>query len=165
MGRHKINKVNPLALEPIDEDAKETSKNQKLIRNLLLGMKLPEASLQAGFSASYSTSGVYQKFKSARFQNEIKEFCLAHNIMELPRVMSIYHRALNLVESDLDNGKVENLSKLKHIPKKMLQMGGLLADENKGTVAFVNVDSIRAIISQKMGVPFIKNPGEDEEKD
>jgi hypothetical protein len=162
MGRRKINNVNPLALKPVDEDKQDESREALFIRNLFLDMDVKTAGREAGYSEAYTSSTLYQKFKSPRFQNKIRDFAASLNYSFLPKVLNIHRLGLEAIEKDLKNGGVEKASKLKHISRDSLRMAGLLNDENKPGVSYVNIRSIRAIIQAKMGLPIVPMSDEDE---
>jgi hypothetical protein len=163
MGRHKINNVNPLAVEPVDKDKKEESREALFIRNLFLDMDVKAAGRAAGYSEAYISSTMYQKFRSPRFQNKIRDFAASLNYSFLPKVLNIHRLGLEAIEKDLREGGVEKASKLKHISRDSLRMAGLLNDEGKPGVSFVNVENLQAIIQQKLGLPVCKTINEEEE--
>ena len=177
MGRHKkpqkvimegenktsiVNNNRDLPVIPGELTRKEASREELLIRNLFLDMDLKPAARAAGYSESYISSTLYQKFKSPRFQNKIRDFAASLNYSFLPKVLNIHRLGLEAIEKDLKNGGVEKASKLKHISRDSLRMAGLLNDENKPGVSYVNIRSIRAIIQAKMGLPIVPMSDEDE---
>lgn len=163
MGRRKVNNSNPLIPISNDEPQKDLTRHQKLIRYLAEGLPVPEAGVLAGFSEGYSNAGLYQKVKSPRILNELKEYCLANNLLQAPTVLKVYRKALKVVEREVDAGQLKNLGKVRGISRDSLKMAGLLVEETKPTVSFVNIRSIQAIIQGKLGLPITPTPNGEEE--
>lgn len=164
MGRRKINNVNPLTVETEDEHKKELTRWEKFLHYLGQGYKIKEAGRLAGYSKTYVETGLYEKLRNPKFQSEARQFFLNHNILEVPKVLSIYRRTLNILDKEVDAGSLENVSKIKHIPKQILQMSGLLVEENKpATVSLVNIESLQAIIQGKLELSASKTTNEDDD--
>jgi len=163
MGRHKINNNVLLPAKPEKEHEKEATREELFIRNLFLDMGVKDAARQAGYSESYLSSSLYKRFRSPRFQNKIKDFAISLNYSFLPKVLNIHRLGLEAIEKDLREGGVEKASKLKHISRDSLRMAGLLNEDNKPAVSFVNIHSLQAIIQEKLGLPVTATPNEEDE--
>lgn len=143
-----------LTIVPGELTEKELSREVNFINKLFLGLGVTQAALSAGYTESYAKTGVFQKFQSPKFQNKIREMAKGRTVAGLPRVMDIYAKSLKKIKEDINNGDLESLSKLKHIPRDYLKMTGLLADDTPhGVVQNVNIESIQAMIIGKMHLP------------
>jgi hypothetical protein len=145
-----VNNNRDLPVIPGELTKKEASREELLIRNLFLDMDLKPAARAAGYSESYISSTLYQKFKSPKFQARIRDYASALNYSFLPKVLNIHKLGLQAIEDDLKSGGVEKASKLKHFTRQTLQMGGLLNDEVKPGVSYVNIQNLQAIITDKI---------------
>lgn len=163
MGRRKTNNSNPLVPVSSDEPKTELTRHQKLVRLLAEGLSVPEAGVMAGFTEAYSNSGLYATVRTPRMQSKIREFCLQNNLLQVPKVLRLYDRALKQVGKEVENGSLENLSKVKHITKQTLQMGGLLhEDAPVQNISFVDVKALQLIIQRNLGMPTDEEETEEQ---
>lgn len=131
---------------------KKDTREEQLVRNLFLGLDPKQAALKAGYSESFSDSSVYTKFKSKRFQDLIRDYAIANNVTEIPKVCNLYRIAVNQMHKEAQSGDLSNLAKLRHIPRQILEIGRVLAPEaHTGNVTLVNIESLQAIITGKVG--------------
>jgi hypothetical protein len=104
-------------------------------RNLFLYPTIKEAALAAGYSESSAESTVYTKMKSSKFQDKVREYAKEHDLLNIPRILSIEDKVLSHLEDNpLDIGKFKDTIKQKKT------IAGLLKQEDQGTkTILVNV--------------------------
>jgi len=117
---------------------------------------IKEAAIQAGYSHNYANAPIYQKFKSDRFQAKLIKAYKDNCYSDLPIVHKINRLSLRQMVKDLEQGDIDSVAKLKHIPRQILEITSLLKPEGTGAVNFVNIENLQAIVNGK----FIK-PTED----
>lgn len=82
------------------------TQDDQLVRNLFLLPTVQEAAKEAGFTGSMLKSGVYNKIKTKRFQDKIKEYAITHNVMTLPKIMQIEDKVIDhLLKKPLESNK------------------------------------------------------------
>lgn len=158
---HKKN-VLPLPSDPIVPEVvnEDEERENAFIRYLFLGLGVTDAASKAGYSKSYAESAVYQKFKSPRFQDKIRDYAVSTNAQTIPKVCDLYRIAVNQLYKEAQNGELENLSKLRHIPRQILEIGRILTPEQGQVANYVNIEQIQAVITNN-----IKAAAGEENKD
>lgn len=91
------------------------------IRNLFICKSTQDAALEAGYSPTYSSGPIYQKIKSAKFQEKLRKYAIAHELLNIPKIMALENAALKHLD-----GKPEELPKFAAILKQKKQVAGLL---------------------------------------
>lgn len=135
---------NPIAIETKD------SREDQFIVNLFVYKSIKEAALASGYSKTYSEAQIHQKFKSKRFQDKIVQAYKDNCYADLSLIHKINHKALEAINSDLENGSGELLAKLKHVPRQYLEIVKLLSPEAGTQINMVHIDSLQAIVSSKL---------------
>jgi hypothetical protein len=112
------NNIKDIIPEPEIEDlpTAETQDDQ-FVRNLYIFPTVKEAAEAAGYTGSMLKSGVYNKIKTKRFQDKMKEFAITHNVMTLPKIMQIEDKVIeHLLKKPLESNKhVRMLAEKKRI--------------------------------------------------
>ncbi len=126
-------------------------KQELLIRNLCLGMNVTQAASQAGYSDSTAQSSVYQMIKQPKFQARLKEYVLAHNIIDIPKVISLENKAIDaltlMFESDPDKA-IDKLAKLSPTFKRKLQDAGVSQSDQQPAQQTINVKNLQNFMVQ-----------------
>jgi hypothetical protein len=122
------------------------SREDEFIRFLFLGMSVYDAGLKAGYSKSSLDSTIYTKFKNPKFQDKIRDYVIANNSASIPKVCDLYKRTVDQLHKEVKEGNLENVSKVRHIPRQILEIGRVLSPEGVQTANFVNIDQIQALI-------------------
>lgn len=131
---------------------KKDTREEAFIRALMITDSIPAAGIMAGYSESYSNTALYAKFKCPKFQAKLIEHFKSHCFSDLPTILKINKLGLNRIQKDLEDGNGDLASKLKHIPRQTLEITRLLAPEtHAGNVTLVNIESLQAIITGKVG--------------
>lgn len=159
-------KKNPNILPiPIDqsspdiETTKRDSREDRFIELVFQGMDINRAALMAGYSETYSAGFVHSKFKSPAFQDKMRDYAYSHNAKSVPKVLHLYSKTVDLLNDQVASGNLDQLAKLKHIPRDILTIAKILVPEqHAGTVNYVNVENMQAIINGK----FDKSKGESD---
>jgi len=139
-----IQQQNPIATENRD------SKEDKFLRMLFVCKTVREAAQAAGYSESYSHAEVYQKFNSPTFQAKLTQVYKDNCYSDLGLIHKINHKALEVIHDDVENGQIESLSKLKHIPRQYLEITKLLVPESGSGVPLVHIDNLQMLIQGKV---------------
>ena len=116
------NPLLPASTDNSSEVAQVDNREDQFVRNLFLGLSVKEAGSKAGYSANYCISAIYNKFKSIAFQNKIRDYAIAHNTASVPKVANLYRMAVDQMYKEAQAGDLENLAKLKHIPRQILEI-------------------------------------------
>ena len=123
------------------------TQDEQLIRNLFLYPTVKEAAEKAGFTGSMLQSGVYVKIKRRAFQDKIREYAIAHNVMSLPKIMMIEDKVIeHLLKKPLDSAKhTRMLAEKKRI-------AGILGEDTPKpqSVVTINYAELRMIHSDLM---------------
>ncbi len=134
---------------PIDHIA-APDKQELLIRNICLGLSTKQAALDAGYSESTAESSIYQMIKKPNFQTRLREYILAHNIIDIPRVINLESRAIEAIEEmfndDEPDKAIDKLSKLSATFKRKLQDAGL--SEQDETRKTINISGVQNLMLQ-----------------
>ena len=132
-------------------EPQEPTREDLFIRNLFITPNVKQAALEAGYSKGTSTGPIYQKIKSPRFQAKLVEYAKAHNILNLPKILSIENKAIEYL-STLDGQELlQGLAKSKHTITQQKQISGLLKPEDEGNQRqlTVNIKEIRQLLVQR----------------
>jgi hypothetical protein len=149
--KHKRN----LPILPEDKDpiatSKRDSREDQFLNLLFQGLSIKDAGLAAGYSPSYCETSIRYKFNDPAFQDKVRAYAISHNSSSIPKVVRLYQRSLDIMSQEVEQGNLDNLAKLKHIPTQMLQIGKLLASETpQSVINLVNIESLQAIIQNKV---------------
>lgn len=124
------------------------------IRNLCQGLSVKKAALSAGYSESYAESQIYQRVKKPDFQAKVREAFLAGNTLEVPKVLSLYSRALDkIAEKGNEDELLGNLAKAKHIPKQILQIAQILSPDSQPMHQTVNIKELSVFMRDRDQAP------------
>ena len=150
--KHKTNpNILPETTDPI-ATSKRDSREDAFISNLFLGLTVKDAGMLAGYSDTYSQSTIHYKFNDPTFQAKLRDYAYAHNASSIPKVVNLYNRTIDILAKEVANGDLDNMAKLKHIPTQILQIGKVLSpDIHAQTINLVNIESMQAIITGKLG--------------
>ena len=139
----------------IIEIGKEPSKQDMLVRNLYLYDTIFDAAINADYSESYATSGVYQLINTPKMQEKIKNYAIAHRVMILPRALKLMDRTIDQIESNIksDDDETKNVgvaqaAKIQPYIKTLLVDAGVSKQDNAHTVQYVHIDNMQQINAQ-----------------
>ena len=131
----------------ISVDRRVDPREEKLLDNLLDGMNPSQAAKHAGYSQHYCKVDVYRKVKSNKFITKLKDRFLQSNNLNLSKISKINNLVLDRLVKDAENGDLASIAKLKHIPKQILQLAGLLQADNAPVVQQqINIGQVQAHI-------------------
>ena len=134
--------------KPIAIDIKD-SREDDFIRNMFLGLSVLDAGMKAGYSHSYCTSAIYQKFNSKAFQDKLRDYAISTNARSVPKVCNLYARAVDHLYAQVERGELDNLAKLKHIPRQVLEIARILQPEGAAGPTLVNIENIQMLVNGK----------------
>ena len=150
--RHKIGKVDNIEKDNnqntpeqglLAELPKAETREQKFIRNLFICSSIQEAGLKAGYSENTSKSTLYVKIRSPRFQQKVRDFVIANDLMTLPRIAKIEDKVLQHLEKHpLD------LPKYKDTVRQKKQVAGLLNTDSQPSQPMANIKNIQQLMIQ-----------------
>ena len=127
----------------LDDEVLPTCETQddELVRNLFLYPTVQEAAKEAGFKGSMLKSGVYNKIKTKRFQDKIREYAVAHNVMSLPKIMMIEDKVIeHLLKKPLESAKHTRM-----LAEKKRIAGILGEDTPQPKAPTINIKELRLI--------------------
>ena len=153
MGRPKLKpNILPATQEqqPIATQVRDT-KEDAFLSLLFEGWPVKEAALKAGYSESTAISSIYSKFKTLAFQDKIRDYAVSHNARSIPKVCDLYTKTIDTLHKEVSNGNLDNMAKLKHIPRQILEIGRILTPESGHGVNMVHIDSLQMIVNGKFG--------------
>lgn len=136
---------------PIKSNEEHISEKEKLpisknreeifVRNLFLYPSVYEAGIQAGYTEDYAKSGLYQRLKSKKFQNKIREYAIQHDIIDLPKIAYIESKVLDhLAENPLD------LPKFRHTLTEKKRIAGVLQADFGEKQPVVRIENVRNLM-------------------
>ena len=139
----KDNNQNTPDQDLLAELPKTETREQKFIRNLFICSSIQEAGLKAGYSANTSKSTLYVKIRSPRFQQKVRDFAIANDIMCLPRIARIEDQVLRHLEKHpLD------LPKYKDTVRQKKQVAGLLNPDAQPSQPMADIRNIQQLMIQ-----------------
>ena len=135
--------------EPLNTETLPTplDRESQFIRNLFVEPNLLQAALKAGYSESYANSQIYQRIRSPKLQEKIREYARTHELIEsVPTILRLEHQALKYLD-----GKPEELPKYAALLKQKKQIAGLLAQDvipQQATISIGAVANLMLNVSQ-----------------
>lgn len=149
----------PIDKNPKIETSKRDSREDKFIQLLFQGIDTRRAGEMAGYSPAYCESFIYTKFNAPNFQEKLRQYAYSHNAKSIPKVLNLYSRTVDILSDQVASGNLDQLAKLKHIPRDILTIAKILVPDQHGpTINYVNVENMQAIINGK----FDKNKEESD---
>jgi hypothetical protein len=153
-----IDPSKPIASENID------SREERFISLLFQGIPVREAGIAAGYSKDYSETGIYSKFKTETFQAKIRDYAISSNCRSIPKVCDLYSRTIDELHKEVVNGNLDNLAKLKHIPRQILEIGRILQPEGAAGPTLVNIESLQVLLNSKFNNSKVQDDEQNNDK-
>jgi len=117
------------------------------IRNLFIEPNVLQAALKAGYSEGYATGPLYNRLKSPKLQERIREYARQHELIDsVPTIMRLEHNALKWLAD-----KPEELPKFASILKQKKQIAGLLSQDvapQQATISIGQVSNLMLNVNQ-----------------
>lgn len=134
------------------------SKEDRFIRLLPLCDSISDAALKAGYSKSFATSGIYLKLKKPCMQKKLRDFYIENAHLSIPKLSKIQNKILDYLDTG-DNFK--ELPKFHHTQRQLLQVAGLLGQDEAPRQPVINIKDIRQL-SIQVQQKKLGNPGTDQ---
>ena len=111
------------------ENNQGETREEKFIRALFTYNNVREAGKYAGYSPAYVNSGnFYRKLKNPKFQEQVRQYAIAHGLLNIPRICRIEDAVLTHLEANpLD------VPKYQRTLKEIKQVSGLLQPDDQAT--------------------------------
>jgi len=115
----------------------EPSKSDQLIRYLFSEPDIKAAAIKAGYAESTASKHIYTMIKDPKFQDRLRQYAIANDLLSVPQLQKIENSCLKLVEAN-----PEKYPKFKEIFRQKKQVAGLLAQDTTPAVPTINIRSI-----------------------
>jgi hypothetical protein len=126
-----IDNLPSIVSEPLDRES-------SFIRNLFIEPNVLQAALKAGYSEGYATGPLYNRLKSPKLQEKIREYARSHELINsVPLIMRLEHKALEYLED-----KPSELPKFSAILKQKKQIAGLLSQDVVPQQAMISIGHV-----------------------
>ena len=124
-----------------EDNPPEVTREDLFIGYLYSGLSRKEAALEAGYSESYSTKAISNKFKSQRFITKLQEAYKGTSIANLPRIAKIHDMVIDdcLLSA-------ANVPKHANTLKSIKQSAGVERVDHEYQSPMVNVQNIQNIL-------------------
>lgn len=133
-----------------------------MIRNLFLCDSIAEAAIKAGYSESYANGPLYIRLKKPKFQEKIRKYAIANELLNIPKIMRLESKALDYLVD-----KPAELPKFASILKQKKQIAGLLSQDAAPQVPTISIEKVGQMMlnvyqDQPLGVSLgVSEPSED----
>jgi hypothetical protein len=127
-----------------DDNLPESTPDREdlLIRNLFLCKTPREAAKKAGYSDSYTESGlIYRRLKSPKMQEKIRRYAIANELLNIPAILDLERGAIKYLQD-----KPQELPKFAAILKQKKQIAGLLQQDVVPTAPTINIKEVRNLM-------------------
>jgi hypothetical protein len=127
-----------------DDNLPESTPDREdlLIRNLFLCKTPREAARKAGYSESYTESGlIYRRLKSPKLQEKIRQYAIANELLNIPAILDLERGAIKYLQD-----KPQELPKFAAILKQKKQIAGLLQQDTTPTAPTINIKEVRTLM-------------------
>ena len=130
---------------PTITETKEISsyeaREDEFIRCLAIYPSTKEAGIKAGYSESYSSSDICNKFKSERFLKKIRKFYNGSTHMLLPKIFRAESQVVDLVLED-----PEKVSKHRHTLTEIKRSIGVLDQETTSKPPVIKIGNVKNLL-------------------
>jgi hypothetical protein len=137
---HEPDSLPSITSDPVDRES-------LFIRNLFIEPNVLQAALKAGYSEGYATGPLYNRLKSPKLQQRIREYATTHELVDsVPLILKLEHNALKYLED-----KPQELPKFASILKQKKQIAGLLSQDvqpQQATISIGQVSNLMLNVSQ-----------------
>ena len=115
----------------------EPTKQDKFISHLFTEPTIKDAARKAGYAESTCASVTYTMLKDPKFQDKLRQYAIANDLLSVPQLQRIESKCLKLVEDS-----PEKYPKFKEIFRQKKQIAGLLAQDAVPAQPTINIKTI-----------------------
>ena len=129
-------------LEPNQEALpSKVDREELFISNLATCKTIKDAGIKAGYSESYSSTNLCDKFKKPDFIKKIRTFYNGYSAALLPKILHAESKVVDIVLAD-----PEKISKFRHTLKEIKQSTGILKPDDDVRKPMIQVANIKNLL-------------------